>query len=184
MAEADWELEYFFAAVDEVVGPFLRRRGYLPTSRPFRVDYERDQQLVSFSYDRGWELNADVGLAGEGKVGLGRFATSDLRQAARPGGMFSDESGLRRLLGRALAVLEAGEAWGEVTTVREWIAIQRREDEEDFAAFERNQSLQRARASYAAGDLQAAITQYENLGEKGLSATDRRMLYLARKQTG
>lgn len=176
------ELSYFEAAVNEVIGPYLERRGYRPTSQRAAVEFRRSEQRIKFSYDRGWQLVVTIRLEGQEPVDLWQRIAKSPERGTLPGWIFGTESGLRRDLERVIAILEADEWWADSDQIREAATAQRRDWEADLEESSRNQQLRAARQSYDAGEFTEAIAGYEALGEETLSAQDRRKLHQARNQ--
>jgi hypothetical protein len=186
-------IDYFVSCVRTVLGPFLRSAGFDElTCTDTRVTFGCGDVAVSFAYyvedlPEPW-VAIDVGLAepnGFKLFGVWRAIPSGSVAADYPTWRFFDKPTLESVLGRDLVeVLRpyAADLWMDREQIERILSTQADEVEDRYLANQRDADLRRARRAFDDGRFQDSIDAYAQVAPSALSASDRRHLYLARKE--
>lgn len=185
-------IDYFVSCVRAALGPFLRSAGFGELMcTETRVTFGCGDVAVSFAYfvedlPESW-VAIDVRLAEPNRFklfGIWRAIPSGSVAADYPTWRFFDKATLESVLGRDLAEVlpYASDLWVDRAQIERILSTQAGEVEDRYLANQRDADLRRARRSFDEGRFQDSIDAYAQVAPSALSASDRRHLYLARKE--
>lgn len=182
----------FFAQVaEETLTPFMASHGFAPAEQSnWSIKYRRGRIKVSFGYD-ATEIPRPVLIIA---VGLedpdGQFSSTGLWRAlpdspdvSYSSWEFETATELREVLGRVIEQVmpHSVSLWESEETMIGLHAEQQAQIDKHYQETTHRGQVLAARRAFDAGRYAEARDSYVLIGEDGLSAADRRRLYLARK---